>query len=171
MSGAGPAALAVTVLLAAASPVRPAEGAGSVWKGFVARDLEGRTWSAAELEGKVVLLDFWATWCAPCLAALPTLREASERFGANGFLVLGVSMNRIDRRALTSFLRRQEIEWPQLHDGRGLRGPLARRFGVEYVPRTFLIDRSGRVVGLDLEGEVLLAALPPLLAAGTAATP
>ena len=141
----------------------------SIWETFEARDLDGRRWTAAELDGRVVLLDFWATWCAPCLAEIPTLRRASERFGDRGFLVLGVSLDRGERRNLESFLRRQGIDWPQVHDGRGVDGPLARRFRVTAVPRTFLIDRAGRIVGIDLKGKMLLAALPALLPAPNAA--
>lgn len=141
----------------------------SIWHDFEARDLDGRVWAASELEGRVVLLDFWATWCAPCLAEIPTLQQATERFGENGFLVLGISLNGGERRPLESFLRRQGIHWPQVHDGRGFEGPLARRFEVEILPRTLLVDRSGRIVGVDLRGEVLLAVLPPLLAADRSA--
>ena len=160
------AKLTVCLLLAAALP--PAAGAtgASVWNDFAAVDLSGRQWTAEQLAGRVVLLDFWATWCAPCLAEIPTLRQASDRFGERGFLVLGVSMNRTDRRTLSEFLRRQEIEWPQLHDGRGFAGSIARRFQVEAVPRALLIDRSGRLVGVDLTSDVLLAALPALLEGG-----
>ena len=157
------AGLAVAGALAAVTLSAPAAAAGSIWDSFTARDLDGRVWTAAELEGRVVLLDFWATWCLPCLAEIPNLKQASERFGERGFLVLGVSMDRGERRELESFLRRQAIDWPQVHDGRGVDGPLARRFGVEAVPRTILVDRAGRVVGVDLRGEVLLAALPALL--------
>lgn len=141
----------------------------SIWETFEARDLDGRRWTAAELGGRVVLLDFWATWCAPCLAEIPSLRRATERFGDRGFLVLGVSLDRGERRDLESFLHRQGIDWPQVHDGRGVDGPLARRFRVTAVPRTFLVDRTGRIVGIDLKGEVLLAALPALLPAPNAA--
>ncbi len=166
MRRARPALAVLIVLLALPGPSGSAadESGRSVWTDFEGRDLEGRAWTKETLEGKVVLLDFWATWCAPCLAALPTLREATDRFGSEGFLVLGVSMNRTDHRELRSFLRRQQIGWPQLHDGRGVAGPIAERFGVSTVPRTFLVDRSGQIVGVDLEGEVLLAALSALVA-------
>ena len=145
-------------------PAPVAADGGSIWADFSAVDLSGQRWSAEQLEGSVVLLDFWASWCAPCLAEIPTLRQAVERFGARGFLVLGVSMNRTDRRLVSEFLRRHEVDWPQLHDGRGFAGAIARRFRVEAIPRTLLVDSSGRVVGVDMAGEVLLAALPALLA-------
>lgn len=153
----------VRILLIAAALASAAAAPASVWRGFEAVDVEGRAWTAERLEGRVVLLDFWASWCAPCLAQIPALRELSARFGPRGFLVLGVSMERTDRRALAELLRRQEIDWPQIHDGRGFGGPIARRFAVEAVPRTLLIDRSGRVVAVDPGGEVLRAALPALL--------
>ena len=150
-------------LLLALAPAAPA--VASVWNGFEAVDTAGRRWTAERLAGRVVLIDFWASWCAPCRAQIPTLRRASERFGADGFLVLGVSLDRTDRRRLAGFLRRHGIDWPQIHDGRGFAGAVARRFRVEAVPRTLLVDRAGRIVAVDLPGEALLAALPALLEA------
>ncbi len=140
-----------------------APATGSLWDDLGFRDLDGREWRRPELEGRVVLLDFWATWCAPCLAQFPVFREALERFGDDGLLIVGVSMNESDRATLERFLASRDVGWPQVHDGRGLTGPLARRFDVTALPRTVLVDRRGRVVGVDLEAELLLAALPALL--------
>lgn len=154
------------VLLAAASTARGAEarpvGTAS-WDGFEAVTLDGHRVSAESLAGRVVLLDFWATWCVPCLGEIPHLREARERFPREDLAIFGVSLDQGARREVEAFLRRHGMSWPQLWDGRGFAGDLARRFRVESLPRSFLIDREGRIVATDLRGKELLAVLEALL--------
>ncbi len=157
----------VVVALALLASALPATAAGDgdcgPWWQFEAVDLEGGRWDAEALAGKVVLLDFWATWCLPCLAELPNLRRAWERHRDQGFELLGVLLDRGTRRQARAELRRHRADWPQLFDGRGFAGPLAVRFGVDATPRNLLLDRAGRVVAVDVRGEALLAALPALL--------
>lgn len=150
-------ALLLTVWSAALPAQEPEMGA---WSGLEIEDLEGRLWKAEDLRGRVVLLDFWATWCAPCLEELPNLRRIYEEL--EGVEVMGVSLDRSLRSRLRSFLLRHEIDWPQIHDGLGLAGPLAQRFGVEAVPRTVVLDTRGRLVAVDLRGEALFVLLRDL---------
>ena len=147
------AVLALSGLQAQESASAEISVSPGVWSGVVMEDLSGRTWRADELLGQVVLLDFWATWCAPCLEELPNLRRIQGDLG--NVAVIGVNLERTSRSQLRSFLLRQEIEWPQIHDGLGLTGPLAKRFGVEAVPRTVVVDARGRLVAVDLRGEAL----------------
>jgi thiol-disulfide isomerase/thioredoxin len=128
------------------------------------RDLNGRRWRAAELDGRVVLLDFWATWCAPCLADVPWLRQARGRFPADRLAIIGVSLDVGDRRSLTAWLNRNRVDWPQTWDARGYNGVLARRFGVISLPQSLLVDGHGRVVATNLRGERLLSAIARLVA-------
>lgn len=125
-------------------------------------DLEGRRWTRADLRGRVVLLDVWATWCAPCLAELPTLRELRREHGSD-LALLGLSVDRSSQATLRSFLGRHSVDWPQLWDGRGMAGPLVSRLGIDAIPRTFLFDARGRLVGVDLRGEGLRAAVDVLV--------
>lgn len=155
------ALLGLLALLAA-----PPAVAASPWTDFAATTLEGRELSAEALRGQVVLLDFWATWCVPCLSEIPYLKEAYARHRDAGLKILGVSLDQRPRREIESFLRRHEIPWPQVWDGQGFAGALARRFGVESLPRSFLVDRRGRIVATDLRGEELLAVLDALLDTG-----
>jgi len=117
-----------------------------------------------EFRGRVVLLDFWATWCAPCLEELPRLRRLHETREADGLAIVGVALDATDRRALTSWLRRNGVTWPQIHDTRGYDGELAQQFDVDRLPATVLFDRDGRIVARDLRGDRLEAAIDALLA-------
>lgn len=131
--------------------------------GLSPRDLEGETWTDERLRGRVVLLDFWASWCAPCLAAIPDLQQLQRLTGDGRFVLLGVALDTGPRRDLVRFVRTREMGWPQLWDGRGFSGKLARRFEVEALPRTVLLDREGRIVAVDLRGPALEAAVRTVL--------
>jgi thiol-disulfide isomerase/thioredoxin len=122
-------------------------------------DLDGREWTAERLRGRVTLVDFWATWCAPCLKELPYIKQARARYSREEFEVLGVSFDATDRRTFVSWLNRQRVTWPQVFDGRGRRGDAAREFRVTAVPTSFLVDPSGRIVARNLRGQRLLAAI------------
>lgn len=116
-------------------------------------DLEGRRWTAASLRGRVVLIDFWATWCAPCLAQLPELARLRDRYGER-FEILAISLDGRQRRDVVAWLKRQGISWPQVHDGRGFSSPAARSFGVRALPASVLVA-DGAVVGANLRGDAL----------------
>lgn len=136
-----------------------------IWSDLKARDIDGRAWTGVDLEDRIVLLEFWATWCAPCLADFPHLEQARGAYAGRGLVILSVSLDRSSRRDLRSFGRRQSITWPVLFDGLGAAGAVAGRFQVEYPPRSLLFDREGRLVALDPRGEMLDAALRVLFAA------
>lgn len=137
--------------------------ADSIWQSEEWTDVQGHLWTSEKLEGQVVLLDFWATWCAPCLAELPNLRQLHERHTKDGLRIVGIALDAIDRRGLRSFLLRHDIGWPQVHASTGVESDLAQRFGVEAVPVTVLIDRKGRVIARDLRGVALAKVIETLL--------
>ena len=117
-----------------------------------------------DLGGKVVLLDFWATWCAPCLAELPRLRRLHEELEGSGLVIVGVSLDAMETRRFASWTRRQGVTWPQVRDGRSYAGDLPRLFGIEQLPSTVLFDRQGRIAARDLRGARLETAIRELLA-------
>ena len=127
-------------------------------------DMDGRTWTAEDFQDRVILIDFWATWCAPCLSDLPYLKKARARHAREGFEILGVSFDVSDRRTFVSWLNRQRVDWPQVFDGRGRQGTAARQLQVIAVPTSFLIDRQGRLIAMNLRGERLLAAIDAAVA-------
>jgi thiol-disulfide isomerase/thioredoxin len=94
-----------------------------------------------DLQGKVVLLDFWAVWCGPCRAALPHIQEVARKFQGQPLVILSVSLD-ADERKWREFVEENDMTWPQYRDG-GFSGPIAKMFGVEAIPHTFTIDADG----------------------------
>jgi thiol-disulfide isomerase/thioredoxin len=125
-------------------------------------DITGKRVAMQDLRGRVVLLEFWATWCAPCLAEIPRLREVKRRFG-DRVAIVGVSVDVQDRASFIGWLRRQEIGWPQVFDGRGWTSPTVMPFELTRVPFNVLVGTDGRVVGVDVRGKQLVRSLDVLL--------
>ncbi len=116
---------------------------------FRAEDLEGRPYLAhEELRGRVVLLDFWATWCGPCIKAFPKLNELRAEFGERGFEVLGVASYSGTREDVNRFLERQSVDYPMVMGSEDV----IERFGVVGYPTYFLVDRKGRVKAIYVGG-------------------
>jgi thiol-disulfide isomerase/thioredoxin len=153
------AALVLTLVMAAGSVGGAFDRTAAAIEAMRLVDLDGAVWTAESLRGRVTLIDFWATWCAPCLTELPYLKRARARYGRDELEVLGVSFDVSDRRALVSWLNRHAVTWPQVFDGRGRTGPAARHFGVSAVPTSFLVSAEGEVVSMNLRGDRLLAAI------------
>ena len=109
---------------------------------FSAHDLEGHPIALAQLRGQVVLLDFWASWCGPCRAAMPELRRLHERFASQGLVLLGISLDE-DPSSMRTLLTNDKIMWPQIHGSAA--HDIANRYGVSGLPTTVLIDRDGRL--------------------------
>jgi peroxiredoxin len=108
---------------------------------FSVTTTDGQRVSMDDLAGKVVLIDFWATWCAPCREALPHMREIAKKFQGQPLVVLSVSLDN-DEEKWKDFIAKNEMTWPQYRDG-GFTGPIAKMFGVEAIPHTFTIDADG----------------------------
>ena len=125
-------------------------------------DLAGNMVDLADLRGKVVLVDFWATWCGPCKQELPNVKDAYTKWHGKGFEIVAVSLDKkVD--TLKSFIEKNEMPWPQLCDGKGWESELARQFGISSIPATYLIDQEGKIVAEDLRGDDLEEQLAELL--------
>jgi thiol-disulfide isomerase/thioredoxin len=127
--------------------------------------LSGEAFDQGTLAGKVVLVDFWATWCGPCVAEIANLRKEYDRWHAQGFEVVGVSLDE-DRDTLERFVTAKKIPWPVLYEepgGPGWRHPLASYYGITGIPTVVLIGADGNVITLDARGKKLGVALERLL--------
>jgi peroxiredoxin len=102
----------------------------------------GKQVSLDDLLGKVVLLDFWATWCGPCREALPHMREIAKKFQDQPLVVISISLDD-DQQKWKDFIDKNGMTWLQYNDAGGFKGSIARAFGVEAIPHTFTIDADG----------------------------
>jgi hypothetical protein len=100
---------------------------------------------------------------SPCLAELPRLQQLRERYSDDGFEIIGVNLDVTSRRSLVSWLNRNRIDWPQVHERSGYSGETPRQFGIEHLPRTVLLDRDGSVAAVDLRGEGLARRIGELI--------
>ena len=128
---------------------------------FASEDIKGTTVRLDAYRGKYVLIDFWATWCAPCIGELPRLQAAYRTYHDAGFAIIGVSLDE-SKTAVVDFARARNIPWPQLHNASGSTD-LVEGFGVSSVPATYLIDPEGMVVRIDLRGKALDETLSRLI--------
>jgi len=105
-------------------------------------ELAGQPRRLSDFRGQVVVLNFWATWCPPCVAEMPSLERIHQRFSARGLVVLGVSVD-ADNAEYENFLRTYKITFPNYRDpSKGI----ATRYGTFMYPETYIIDRQGRLV-------------------------
>ena len=117
-------------------------------------DLKGRHIDLKDYAGKVVLVDFWATWCGPCVAALPEVKETYAKYHPKGFEILGISLDK-EKETLEKFLGDEKMTWPQNFEGTGWDSSLVRKFEIEGIPTMWLVDKKGRL--RSLVGRVELA--------------
>ena len=117
-------------------------------------DLDGKPISLGDYRGKVVLLDFWAVWCGPCLGEIPGIKAVYEKYHDKGFEVIGVSLDE-DAAVLREFIKEKEVPWRQILDSEGFGGTFAKRYGIRSIPAPFLIDREGKVISVKARGNLL----------------
>lgn len=123
------------------------------------KKVDGTPFNVKELKGKVVLVDFWATWCGPCIAEFPNMRKLYEEHKEDGFEIVGVSVDD-NHEHLTKYVELQEIPWIVLHEEleegqRGWDHPAVKKYGIDAVPCMILIDRDGNVITTHARGEEL----------------
>jgi thiol-disulfide isomerase/thioredoxin len=126
-------------------------------------DLHGKEIDLEKMKDKVILVDFWATWCGPCIAEMPNVTAAYETYKDKGFEVVGISLDE-DKAAVGKFIADNKMPWPQFVDGKGWENELAQRFGIRSIPATFLVGKGGRIVASNLRGPDLEASIEKALA-------
>ena len=156
--------LAGLVKQAAAKKIQDGLAAGAVFPDFAEKDLNGQPLSVAALKGKVVMVDFWATWCPPCRAELPNVIATYKKHHGEGFEIIGVSLDS-ERDKLDEFLKKTDgMTWPQYYDGQGWTNNLAVKYGVQSIPFAVLVGPDGKIIGKELRGEELETAVSAALA-------
>ena len=119
-----------------------AEAAAGPAKPFALKDLSGRTVSLGDFKGKVVLLDFWATFCSPCVKAMPKLQKLHDQNAAKGFAVVGIATDEEGEKLVRPMVAKTKVSYPILLDN----AAVWKAYGVETLPALFLIGRDGQVI-------------------------
>ena len=125
-------------------------GAGLVGKPLALKfgAVDGRAVDLEKLRGKVVLIDFWATWCGPCVQEVPHVKAVYEKLHPKGFEIVGISFDQ-KKTALQNFVLKEKMTWPQYFDGKGWSNQFGVRFGIESIPTMWLVDKKGVLRHLD----------------------
>lgn len=117
--------------------------------------VDGREVDLSQMKGKVVLVDFWATWCGPCIAELPNVIKAYEKLHPKGFEIVGISFDQKDaKEKLVKFVAEKKMPWPQFYDGQGWGNKFGKQYGINSIPAMWLVDKKGNLVDVNARGKL-----------------
>ncbi len=141
---------------------RPPLSVGDIAPEFEAKQLDGSTFRLADYRGeKAILIDFWATWCGPCIDEIPKIKSIAETYRDQGLEVVGVSLDR-DEQALRDFVKQENLSYVQVFEKEKTQ-TISKSYGVWGIPSVFLVDKNGVINALNLRGERTEVAVKKLL--------
>ncbi|MDD5200400.1 MAG: TlpA disulfide reductase family protein [Terrimicrobiaceae bacterium] len=137
-------AIGLPAFIPSAQAAEPAGAASQKAPEWELKDVDGKTVKSSDFAGKVVILDFWATWCPPCKLEIPGFAELQKKYGKQGLVVVGVSLDEGGPEGVRSFMKQFAMNYPVLMGN----AKIAQDFGgMEAIPTTFIIDRKGNIAG------------------------
>ncbi len=152
---------------AIAAARRQAEGVGKPFAIDFNDAIKGSRVDAAGLKGKVVIVDFWATWCGPCVAEMPTMKKLYAEYKPQGVEFVGVSLDAPRDQGgfeqLKAFVEKNDIQWPQYYEGKTPATEFATNWGIQAIPTVFAVDAEGNLASVEARGK-LEEIIPDLLA-------
>ena len=132
----------------------------SVTENVIFQDVQGKTFSLHELKGKVVFINFWATWCPPCRRSIPYVKESYEKFKNNNVEFIGISLDKQDGLdGWKEYIKENQMNWVQVADGKFWDNDVAVRYGIESIPSMWVINRDGIIIGKNIAHDELDATI------------
>ncbi|MEW6128437.1 MAG: thioredoxin-like domain-containing protein [Acidobacteriota bacterium] len=129
---------------------------------FKVKAISGEELSLAGYRGKVILLDFWATWCGPCIVEMPNVKATWEKYKNDNFVIIGISLDR-NKKAFDQYVKTEGLTWPQYFEGTGWDNKIVELYGVHAIPYTVLIDQRGVIRAVGLRGARLYKKIGELI--------
>ena len=136
-------------------------GTGAIAPEISLPDPDGKTQSLSSLRGKIVLVDFWAGWCAPCRRENPNLVKAYNKYHSKGFEIFQISLDKTKPEWVAA-IKQDGLNWIHVSDLKYWGSPVARQYGIESIPANYLLDKDGKIIGSNLRGADLEAELDKL---------
>ncbi len=139
-------------------------GIGKTPKDFTVETISGKKVTLSKLKGKVVMIDFWATWCPPCRKEIPNLVKLYNANNKKGFEIIGISLDFKDKlQQVKDFMKEKGMKWEVSYSGKGWNTEISKLYGVNSIPSVWLVDKKGVLRYFDIHGEELEAKILELI--------